>query len=295
MALEQIRPEIWARRLIIDTDKALVFRNVVNIDYQGEITQAGDVVRINEIGPVTTNDYTEDGTISYQTMTAAQKELHIDQKKYFAVLLDDVALAQAQDESGLMAAVSAKASFSAADVIDKFLAGLYTGAGVATANLGDTGTGLDMYAVGDGFDQVIAVFTNMHRYLDEANAPSQGRWVVVPPWFHGYLRFAQMIDNVEGGIKAGLTTRGGNGFVGTFMEFEIYSSNNVVTTSGTDRAVMFGTMDAISYASQVVRVETGRHSDYMADYIRGLYVYGGKVVRPDRLGVAILAPAGLST
>lgn len=293
MALEQFRPEVWAKRLIIDTERSLVFRNVVNTDYQGEISAAGDVVRINEIGDVTISDYTEDGTLSYQTMSAGQKELKIDQAKSFSVLVDDVA--RAQSNVDIMSAVMQKATYGMANEIDEFIAGLYTEAGVAVSNLGDTATGLDIYAVGDGYDQIISVFSNMHRYLDESDAPAMGRWTVVPPWFHGYMRFAQMVDNVEGGIKGGPTTAAGTGFVGRFMDIDIYASNNVATTSGTDRAVMFGTRDAISYAGQVTKVETGRHSDYMADYIRGLYVYGGKVVRPDHLGVAILAPAGLST
>ena len=291
-ALMEFRPEIWSSNLIVNVDKSLVFRNVVNTDYEGEITAYGNVVKINEIGDITVNDYTEGTDISIQTLDGAQKELVIDQKKYFAFSVDDVLNAQSKPK--VMSAAMRKAAFSIADTIDQHIAGLYSGAGVATSNLGTSATDLDIYATGDGYDQMIGVITNMHRYLDEANAPTQGRWVVIPPWMHQYLKFAQIVDNAEGGMKGGDGTTWGNGYVGNNMGFNFFVSNNV-SNDGTTFRVMFGTPDAISYAGQVTRMDSGRVEKQFGDYVKGLYVYGTKVVRPDHLGVAYLAAAGLST
>jgi biopolymer transport protein ExbD len=94
-ALAQFRPTIWASKLIVDVDEAFVFANLANRDYQGEITGKGNIVKINEIGSITVNDYTENADITIQTLTGAQKELVIDQAKYFAFNVDDVLAAQA--------------------------------------------------------------------------------------------------------------------------------------------------------------------------------------------------------
>ena len=91
MALEGFRPTLWSRNLIMNMDKAYVFKNVVNTDYEGEITGFGNVVKINEIGDITISNYTEGTDITIQTLTDAQKELVIDQKKklyHFGISLD---------------------------------------------------------------------------------------------------------------------------------------------------------------------------------------------------------------
>jgi hypothetical protein len=294
MALEQFRPTLWSRSLIVDVEKALVFRNVANTSYQGEIAGAGSVVKINEIGDVTVNSYTEDSSLTYQTLSDAQKELVIDQKKYFAFLVDDVA--QAQSNVEIVNAATRKAAHAIADEIDQHLAAKYTEAGVIdTSTLGTSvGTHQDVYASSSGNDSILAVITNMHKALDESNAPTEGRWVVWPAWAHAYLKYAGLVDNVAGGMKMMPNGQYGNGFIGNLLGFNMFASNNV-SNNGTAYRVMYGTPDALSYAGQVARVESGRHPDYFADYVRGLYVYGSKVVRPDHLGVAYLDPVGLST
>jgi hypothetical protein len=292
MALEGFRPTIWSRNVIVNMDKALVFGNIANRDYQGEITAAGNVVKINEIGDINIGTYTEGTDITFQTLTDAQKELVIDQKKYFAFAIDDVL--KAQSNVTLMEKAMAKAGYNMADTIDQFIAGKYSEAGVATSDMGTSASSLTIYSVGDGYDQMIGVITNAARYLDESNAPTQGRWMVVPPWMHQYLKFAQIVDNAEGGIKGGDGTAWGNGFIGNTMGFDFYASNNV-SNNGTQYRVMFGTPDAISFAGQVTMVEAGRVEKQFGDMVKGLYVYGAKVVRPDHLGVAYLAAGGLST
>lgn len=292
-ALDLFRPTMWSDQLIVDVEKSLVFRNVANTDYQGEITAAGNVVKINEIGDVTVNSYTENSSLTYQTLNDAQRELVIDQKKYFAFLVDDVATAQAN--VNIMSAAMTKAGHAIADTVDRYLAGLYGQAGVSDTNLGSSSTSQTIYAEGNGSDGVIGAFTTMHKALDESNAPSMDRWAVIPAWMHSYLIYAGFVADVSPNLKAGNNTGAmGNGFVGNVMGFNVYASNNV-DNNGTQYRVMFGTRDALSFAGQVTKVESGRHSDYMADFVRGLYVYGAKVVRPDHLGTAYLAAGGLST
>lgn len=294
MALEGFRPTIWSRNFINNIEKALVYKNVVNTTYEGDIAGGASSVKINEIGDVTIRDYTEDTDITVEQLSDAQKILNIDQKKYFAFSIDDVL--KAQSNVTLMEAAMRKAAFNMADVIDAFIAGLYLQAGVVTANMGTNATDLDIYATGDGHDQLISVLTNAHRYMDEANIQSNDRWVVMPAWMHQYLKQAQIVDNAEGAIKGGDTSAFGNGFIGRTMGFNMYASNNVSSSSASaDFRVMFGVPDAISFAGQITKVDTAPVEKQFGQMVKGLYVYGAKVVRPDHLLTAYLAPAGLST
>jgi len=293
-SLAQFRPTIWSSKLIVDVDEAFVFGNLANRDYQGEITGKGNIVKINEIGSITVNDYSENTDITIQTLTGAQKELVIDQAKYFAFNVDDVLAAQAN--VNVMSAAMQKAAHAIADTVDAHIAGKYTEAGLVTSGIGTSATDLDVYAVHlTAATSLLGVFTNMNRYANEGNMPTQGRWFAVPPWLASYITFAGMVDNwSKGGTKYGDPVSKGTGYVGSLMGWDIYSSNNV-SNDGTTYRCMFGTPDALSFAGQVTKVEAGRVEKQFGDMVKGLYVYGSKVVRPDHLGVAYLAAGGLST
>ena len=293
--LSQFRPTLWASNLIVDTDEAFVGANLVNRDYQGEIVAKGSVVKINEIGAITVNDYTENEDITVQTLTGAQKELVINQVKYFAFNVDDVLAAQAN--VAVMSGAMQMSGHAIADTVDAYIAARYTEAGIATSNLGTAGTSLSVYATHlTANSALLGMFSNMNRYANEANLPTSGRWFWVPPWMASYIGFAQMVDNwSKGGMKGGDTTSKGNGYIGNVMGWDIYSSNNVSTNGTTQWRCMFGTKDAISFAGQVTKVESGRVEKQFGDYVKGLYVYGAKVVRPDHLGVVYADDGGYST
>ena len=292
-ALMGFRPTIWSKNFIVNMDKALVYKNVVNTDYEGDIAGGARSVKINELGDISISNYVEGVDISVQTLTDAQKELVIDQKKAFNFAIDDVL--KAQSNVTLMEKAMQKASYNMADVIDKYIATLYDEAGVATSGMGTSSTALDIYAVSAGNANLLTLLTNAHRYLDESNAPTEGRWVVVPPWMHQYLKQAQIVDNAAGGMKGGDTSGFGNGFVGNTMGFNIFASNNVSNVDGASYKVMFGTPDAISFAGQITSIKTGDIEKQFGEYVKGLYVYGAKVVRPDHLLTAYLDPTGTST
>lgn len=295
MALEQFRPKIWSDRLIIDVDRALVFRAIASTEYEGEISGAGDVVKISQLGAINISTYSEDTDITYQILDDAQLELVINKKKYFAFGIDDVA--QAQSRPDVMSGAMQLAAHGIGKEIDEFLAGKYTEAGVPTTNLGtNLTTHQDVYAVSGGSDGILGVITNMELSLNEADVPNVGRFVVWPSWGAAYLKQAGITDNIAGNAQPGLAPSGsvGPGYLGNFLGFDHYVSNSV-SNNGTAYAVMFGGMGALAYAGQVARVESLRLQDHFKDAVRGLYVYGAKVVRPDRLGVAYLDPVGLSS
>jgi hypothetical protein len=296
MALEQFRPTLWSRQLIVDTDKAQVFGNIARANVDQQITEVGQVLKINEIGDLTIRDYSEDTDITIETLPQGQRELVIDQQKYFAFQVDDIAMFQSQPE--LMQGATEKAGFNLADVSDSFLAGLYSEAGVTdTATLGtDFSTHQDVYAASSGNDGILGVITNMEIALNENNVPGTGRFIVWPYWGGGYLKHAGIVDDIAGVAKPQLLPNGqyGPGFVGNVLGFDHYVSNNVVK-SGDAHAVMFGRYGSLAFAEQIMKMESIRREKQFADMVRGLHVYGGKVVRPDELGVAYLDPVGLSS
>src|SRR5256885_16922719 len=95
MSLNSFIPEIWADSMIVALRKNLVFGNLFNTDYEGEITAFGDTVRIGAISQETISNYVKDTDITApQALTDAQTVLTISQAKSYNFLIDDVDKAQ---------------------------------------------------------------------------------------------------------------------------------------------------------------------------------------------------------
>jgi hypothetical protein len=173
-----------------------------------------------------------------------------------------------------------EASYAIADTIDQFVLGLYAQAGVTnTTYMGSAGSPI---SVSSG--NVILTLSYAGRYLSEKNVPNPNRFMVIPPWLHQKMLLAEI-----GGISAtavpktfdnGALT---SGFVGQALGFNFLLSNNT-QLSGTGNAVLCGNPTAISYAGQVSKVKPVDLQDSFGEGVKGLYVYGAKVVRPDALG-----------
>jgi len=270
MAISNFIPELWSRKILTRLRKMLVFMNLVNTEYEGEIREAGNIVRINEIGPITVNNHTRDGTITYQTLQDAAKMLRVDQQKYYAVAVDDVDKVQAN--VALLTAAADEAGYAMGDTIDQHIAGLSGDAG-ATSALGTTTTAITVTT-----GNIITYVSLIGQMLSDLNCPQVGRWAVVPPWFTSFLE------------QQGIEKKNPNadmwqqGFFGRFLGFDFYETNNLTKTNATTACrMMFGTSQAISFAGQLTQNEALRLETKFSDAIRGLYVYGSKVVRPNCL------------
>jgi hypothetical protein len=275
MGLDTFVPSVWAAALLEPLYKSLVFGSVVNRDYEGEIRQYGDSVRINEIGPITVNDYTKYGSLSWQELSSAQKTLLIDQAKSFSFAVDDIDMAQAKGFA--MADAMTQAAYAIADEIDQHIAGLYTDAGIIlTATTATTTNALSWVA-------------SAAEALNEANAPTSGRFLVLPP-----AAITKLLLTVSGGVSETAVPKVfdngliANGFVGSIYGFNILMSNNVQESSAGVYQPLFFTRGAISYAGQLTSIKPVEREDYFDMGIKGLYVYGSKVVRPAILGTCAL-------
>jgi hypothetical protein len=278
MSVDTFIPEIWSAVLLESLKKNLVYAGptVVNRDYEGEISAAGDTVTINSVGRPTIGSYVKGSTVIVpEQLTTAQRKLLIDQAKYFAFEVDDVDLAQAK--GGLIASAMREAAYGLRDVADQYVAGLYTG--VAAAN--NLGTIAVVAATPvDAYDDVIVP---LKVALDDASVPQEGRYVVIPPWFHGRLLRDDRFLRVD---ASGTTEALRNGMVGRAAGFDVLVSPNSPNPTGDDNVVMAGVPGAISYAEQISKVEPYRPEDSFSDAVKGLHLYGAKLVRPDAIAVA---------
>jgi N4-gp56 family major capsid protein len=269
-------PEVWSALMLTSLKKALVYGQpgVVNRDYEGDIRNMGDTVRIRSISRPTIGTYTKNSTtITPETLTDAQRALYIDQAKYFAFELDDIDAAQST--GGEMEGALQEAVYGLRDVADQYIASLYTGA-QASNQIGTVSVTTAALA-----------YTQLRRLsvkLDEANVPQEGRWAVVPPWYHGLLLEEDKFVRVDAsGTSEGLR----NGLIGRALGFDILKSNNAPLVTGDDYAVMAGHSSAISFAEQIASIETYRPEDAFSDAVKGLHVYGAKLVRPDAIATVI--------
>jgi hypothetical protein len=275
MSIDTFKPEVWSAVLLASLKKALVYGDLVNSDYEGEITDYGDTVTVNSVSRPTIGTYVPNVTnVTPQQLQTAQRKLVVDQAKYFAFSVDDVDARQARGD--LIPAALSEAAYGLADVADQFLAGLYTGVQAAN-NLGTiavvTGTPTSAY------DNVLVP---LKVALDNANVPTEGRWCVIPPWFHGRLLRDDRFIRAD---ASGEASQAINGYVGKAAGFSLRMSNNTPFPGGDDNIVIAGVRSAISFAQQINKVEAYRPQTGFSDAVKGLQLYGAKLMRPDALAV----------
>lgn len=265
MSLQNFIPSVWSARIQQGLEKKYVLGNIVNRNYEGDIAGYGDQVRINSIGDIAVADYVKNSTvISPQELDSTQQLLDIDQAKYYAFYVDDVDAAQTKPK--VMDEAMRKASNSLADTADQFIAAFVADAG------------LEVTAAAQDKTTVLATFAEVSQKLTDANVGREGRFIVVPAWFEMLM--------VQAGIELDTSnsTVLADGFIGRFMGFNVWVSNNLVTDTETGTvSAIAGTTEAITFAEQIVKTEAYRPESSFSDAVKGLHVYGGKVVEPNAL------------
>lgn len=277
MAIDNFIPAVWSSRLLVRLHNNLVFGQpaVINTDYEGEISGYGSSVKIHGIGPITISDYTKNSDLTApEALTDTETILSINRAKAFNFQIDDVD--KAQQNPKVMDGAMAEAAYALANEADAYLASLYTDAGI-TSGFGNNTTPI-VPTASTAYEYLADAYTA----LDEANAPSEGRWAIVPPWFHGMLRKDQRF--VSFGTQENRNALG-NAVIGEAAGFKVLVSNNVQTAAaGVKYKIMFGHASAWTMANQISSVEAYRPPLRFADAMKGLHLYGAKVIRPTILG-----------
>ena len=279
MALDFI-PTVWAARLLVALEKALVYgqTNVCNRDYEGEIRASGNTVKIASIGDVSVDDYTKDTDIADpEILTDEDQSLLIDNAKYFNFYVDSVD--RAQQNVNVLDEAMRRSAWSLRDYADAFLAATMEAAVASGNKIGTPETPI-VPTKDDAYEYLV----DLGVLLDESNTPIDGRFVIVPAWFHGLLLKDDRF--IRTGTRRGDATLA-NGEVGEAAGFSILKSNNVPNTAGTKYKILAGHSIATSYVEQVVDLQTFKPEKRFGDAVKGLHVYGGKVVRPTNLACLI--------
>ena len=271
MAVTGFIPKLWSARLLNALDKSHVFANVVNRDYEGEIKKMGDTVHINTIGAVTIGTYTQNTDFSSgpETLATTDQTLTIDQAKYFNFQVDDIDKAQAAGD--IMDKAMTRAAYGLADASDKYIAGILAGAADASNLVSSSAVALTASNV---YENVV----KMRTILDKANVPTAGRWLVIPPEMYALILLDDRFVKTGGEMAEGILR---TGLVAQAAGFDIYLSNNCVSANVSDKltyTITGGVDAAATYAEQIVSTEAYRPEKRFADAVKGLHVYGAKVV-----------------
>lgn len=262
LTVTEFIPQLWSARFLANLHKNLVYGKIANKDYEGEL-KYGSKVRISHIGPITISDYsTTTGVAAVEDVKGDGTWLEITEQKAFNFKVEDIVAVQSN--ARLVDEAMGEAAYAMGDTIDKFIAGHYTGAALT---IGDDTTPQNV-TVATAYDLLVDIGVK----LDENNVPAAGRYVVLPAWFLGMLakdpRFTKEPKVLENGVVEGQVV----------SRMQLYMSNNVPNTAGAKYKILAGTMRAIAYAGQISKIEPYRPEKFFADAVKGLFVYGAKVV-----------------
>lgn len=275
MSIATYIPELWAVGLLTNLDKNHVYANLLNRDYEGEISAMGDTVHINQLGRVTVKKYSKGGEIDApEELTTTEQSLVIDQADYFNFAIDDIDKAQARGD--LMDSAMREASYGLSDSADVYCATQLAAA--AKIKLGTTSSPINITSA-NAYETLVKLKVAM----DKANVPKQGRWVVLPPDFEGMMLLDTRFASAEGAKAEG---RLENGLVARACGFDIYISNNVPVTAN-KYSIIASVSSAATFAEQIVENEAYRPEKSFKDALKGLNVYGAKVTMSDAVALLI--------
>ena len=288
-------PSIYSKKVLNFFRKASVVEAITNTDYTGEISAYGDSVKIIKEPVISVSDYTRGSDTTATKLTDQELTLVVDSAKAFKFIVDDIETNMShvnfKEVATSSAAYALRDSYDAA-VIASMFSGVSSsspdhviGSDSATADstmthatnsvdlLGSDGTGVD----------AIDLMARMARLMDDQNIPEEGRWFVAPPSFYeelsqsGSKLLSVDFNAGQGSIRNGLVSSG------KLRGFDMYKSNNVAATSNATGKVLAGHMSSTATAQTIISTEVLRDPSSFGDIVRGLHVYGAKVLRPEAL------------
>jgi len=297
-------PSIYSRKVLNFFRKSSVVEAITNTDYAGEISAYGDSVKIIKEPVISVSDYTRNSDTTETRLTDQEINLVVDSAKAFKFIVDDIESNMShvnfKEVATSSAAYALRDSYDAA-VIANMFSGVSTSspdhvlgadASAATQTMGQHQGGSNSIDLtgsdGTGADP-LDVMAFMAKLLDEQNVPEEGRWFVAPPaWYEQLSQSGSKLMSVDfnagqGSIRNGLVSSG------KLRGFDMYKSNNIAAASTASGKVLAGHISSTATAQTIISTETLRDPTSFGDIVRGLHVYGSKVLRPEALVSAFYA------
>jgi len=302
-------PTLWSGKLLAKFYQNTMLSEVTNTDYEGELKNQGDTVRIRLAPSISISDYTVGQTLSYEVPTPIYQDMQVNKGKYFGVQVNDVLAYQA--DMNLMnmftedAAKQLKIAIENEVFFQSFVTegpaaqneGATAGKISAAYNLGTDTTPIDQSTP----ENVLKAILRMSTVLDEQNVPEDGRFLILSPYDRHLLMQSSIAQAYFTGDQSS-TIRTGK--IGMLDRFSVYVSNllprgeagkalvaglsatssgGAVTNAKARRIMVAGTKAATSFAMTINKTEPLRNQTDFGDIVRGLAVYGRKVVKPEAL------------
>ena len=288
-------PAVYSKKVLNFFRKSSVVEGITNTDYAGEITAYGDTVRIIKEPEITVYQYERGQDVTATKLTDQEINLVVDTANAFKFIVDDIETSMSHVNFKEVA--SSSAAYALRDAYDQgVLVTMFAGVSASSPNhiLGSDnatdlaagtfdGTGNLDIGFASGEHDPIDVLSHMARLLDEANVPEEGRWFLANPEFYEQLvQTSSKLMSVDfnagqGSIRNGLVSSG------KLRGFDMYKTNNIAATSNAAGKCIAGHMSSTCTAQTIVNTEVIRDPDSFGDIVRGLHVYGSKVLRPEAL------------
>lgn len=285
-------PTVWSKKMLRNFYETTAFMECANTDYEGEIKNQGDTVVIRTTPSITINDHTVGMTLTYEVPESDDLELAVDQAKSWSFRLDDID--KVASDLPLMEKFAADAGERLKISIDRECFEEIVGDADSDnrgASAGAISGNIDMGATGTNGGSAVSItatnatdtIVDMNTVLDEQNIPSENRWVCIPAWFAAKLKKSDLKQADITGDATGVIR---TGVIGMIDRTKVIQTNTLYhVTEGTAELfyIMAGTKEAMTFAMQLTKTESLRIPDAFGDYMRGLAVYGRKVVQPTAL------------
>ena len=299
-------PQIFSQKVLKFFRRASVAEDITNTDYTGEIENFGDTVNIIKEPTITVSQYTRGSVVNTQDLADDQITLTVDQANAFAFKIDDIE--ERQSHINFEALATSSGAFSLKRKYDaNVLQAISDGAGIAgaddaslsgglTTTLATLGTASSPINV-ETDDAGINLMLLMARVLDDQSVPEENRWFVAPPIFYEKMfQAGNKIAEVQVTGDASSNLRNGLATPGTLAGFSCYKSTALNSTAGTDQVtlsgvatdasenvILAGHISSTATASHIAKTEVVRSTESFSDVVRGLHVFGRKVLRPEAI------------
>jgi hypothetical protein len=288
-------PKVYSKQVLNFFRKASVVEAITNTDYSGDISGYGDTVRIIKEPVITVYQYERGADVTKTALTDQEVSLVIDTANAFKFIVDDIETNMSHVNFRDVATSSA--AYALRDAFDEgVIATMFAGVAASSPNhiLGSDsatdlaagtfdGTGNLDIGFASGEHDPIDVLSHMARLLDEQNIPEEGRWFLANPEFYEILvQSSSKLLSVDynagqGSIRNGLVSSG------KLRGFDMYKTNNIAATSNAAGKCLAGHISSTATAQTITSTEVIRDPDSFGDIVRGLHVYGAKVLRDNAL------------
>ena len=276
--------EIFSQKVQKFFRRASVVEDITNTDYGGEISGFGEKVNIIKEPTITVSNYARGTKLNVQDLADDEVEMQIDQAKSFAFKVDDIEERQSHVNWEALAASSG--GYSLKNDFDSAILTYMKDNATSANTYGSTGSPIDV-GFSSGEVDPLNLMSRLQRLLDDNDVPEENRWFVAPPVFWEIMADAnsKLLEVCVTGDNLS-PMRHGRVSDGLIRGFRCYKTNNTPTSSGSWDTALAGHMSAVSTASQIAKTEAVRDQDSFADIVRGLHLYGRKLLRDTALTLA---------